>query len=130
MLFLIRRLYRGETNFDFIGSRRRWYLASGVIIVICILSFIIRGFNWGVEFKGGSQFQIAAAGTSITAKDAEAAFSRAGIPPIVLGSDGAASIHSTGRGRSRSSAPCASGPSSTKLACCSRPSRRASWNAA
>jgi len=75
------RLYRGETRFDFIGARRRWYLASGVMLVICVLSFVLRGFNWGVEFKGGSQFQITASGTSITAKEAESAFSRAGIPP-------------------------------------------------
>lgn len=75
------RLYRGETRFDFIGSRRRWYLASGVILVICVLSFVLRGFNWGIEFKGGSQFQILPRGTSITAKDAEAAFTNAGIPP-------------------------------------------------
>jgi preprotein translocase subunit SecF len=75
------RLYRGETRFDFIGARRRWYFASGVMLVICVLSFVLRGFNWGVEFKGGSQFQITASGTSITAKDAESAFSRAGIPP-------------------------------------------------
>ena len=30
------RLYRGETNFDFIGSRKRWYIASVVIGLICI----------------------------------------------------------------------------------------------
>ncbi|HKF31850.1 MAG TPA: protein translocase subunit SecF [Jatrophihabitantaceae bacterium] len=81
MLSLFSRLYRGETHFDFIGTRRRWYIASGIFLVICVLSFIIRGFNWGVEFKGGSQFQIAASGTSITAHEAEAAFNRAGIPP-------------------------------------------------
>src|SRR6266568_2020735 len=48
---VFRSLYRGETRFDFIGSRRRWYLASGILIVICVLSFLLRGFNLGVEFK-------------------------------------------------------------------------------
>ena len=63
---IFRRLYRGETRFDFIGTRKRWYLASGVILVICVLSFVFRGFNFGVEFAGGSQFQIQAQGTTIT----------------------------------------------------------------
>ncbi len=54
---VLSRLYRGETRIDFIGSRKRWYLASGILILICVVSFVFRGFNYGVEFKGGSTFQ-------------------------------------------------------------------------
>jgi preprotein translocase subunit SecF len=75
------RLYRGETRINFIGNRMRWYAASGLLILICVLSFIFRGFNEGVEFKGGSTFQIPVAGTSITADDANTAFTDAGVPP-------------------------------------------------
>ncbi|GAA0274015.1 protein translocase subunit SecF [Cryptosporangium japonicum] len=50
------RLYRGETNFDFIGTRRRWYIASVVIGVLLIGTIAIRGFNWGIEFSGGTSF--------------------------------------------------------------------------
>jgi preprotein translocase subunit SecF len=57
---LIRNLYRSETRFDFIGTRRRWYLASGVLLLICVLSFVLRGFNLGIEFSGGTQFQFKA----------------------------------------------------------------------
>ncbi|MEO7289369.1 MAG: protein translocase subunit SecF, partial [Jatrophihabitantaceae bacterium] len=49
------RLYRGETRIDFIGSRRRWYLASLILIAICVLSITFRGFNVGIDFKGGTQ---------------------------------------------------------------------------
>jgi len=52
----LRRLYRGETNIDFIGYRKRWYLISAVIILVCLGSIIFRGFNFGIEFKGGSQY--------------------------------------------------------------------------
>jgi preprotein translocase subunit SecF len=76
---VFRRLYRGETRLNFIGTRRRWYAASGVIIAICVLSFVLRGFNWGIEFKGGSQFTILTKGTPISAKQAESAFSSAGL---------------------------------------------------
>jgi preprotein translocase subunit SecF len=57
---IIGRLYRGETTFDFIGSRRRWYLASGVLLLICAVSFGVRQFNLGIEFSGGTQFQFTA----------------------------------------------------------------------
>jgi preprotein translocase subunit SecF len=81
MAHFFQRLYRGETRINFIGSRFRWYAASGVLILICVLSFIFRGFNEGVEFKGGSTFQIPVAGTSISAGDANRAFVNAGFPP-------------------------------------------------
>jgi preprotein translocase subunit SecF len=54
----LRRLYRGDTNLDFVGYRKRWYLASAVIILICLLSIVFRGFNFGIEFAGGNQFLI------------------------------------------------------------------------
>jgi preprotein translocase subunit SecF len=81
MAHFFQRLYRGETRINFIGSRFRWYTASGVLVLICVLSFIFRGFNEGVEFKGGSTFQIPVAGTSISADDANTAFVNAGAPP-------------------------------------------------
>lgn len=53
---LLGRLYRGETNIDFIGSRKRWYIASAIIVVICLASMLFRGFTWGIEFAGGNSF--------------------------------------------------------------------------
>ncbi|MEN3310577.1 MAG: preprotein translocase subunit SecF [Micromonosporaceae bacterium] len=64
----LHRLYRGETDIDFIGPRKRWYFASGVIIVICLASIVFRGFNFGIEFAGGNQYLVPVkAGTSLTA---------------------------------------------------------------
>ena len=78
---VVRQLYRGETRFDFIGTRRRWYLASLVLIAICVVSFAVRGFNFGVEFKGGTQFQIPATTSGVTTSSVESAFNRAGVTP-------------------------------------------------
>jgi preprotein translocase subunit SecF len=75
------RLYRGETRIDFIGNRKRWYAASGIMIFICVLSFIFRGFNLGVEFEGGTQFTIIVSNTSITADEVSSAFTKAGSTP-------------------------------------------------
>jgi preprotein translocase subunit SecF len=50
---LASRLYHGETNINFIGRRKIWYLISAAIIVISIVSFVTKGLNYGIEFKGG-----------------------------------------------------------------------------
>ncbi len=55
---LFRRLYRGETNFDLVGQRKKWYVVSGVIIAICVVFIIFRGFQFGIEFSGGNQYQL------------------------------------------------------------------------
>ncbi|MGH8861987.1 MAG: protein translocase subunit SecF, partial [Jatrophihabitantaceae bacterium] len=60
---VVSRLYRGETKINFIGTRKRWYLASVVLLLICVLSFVFRGFSYGVEFKGGATFNFPAART-------------------------------------------------------------------
>jgi preprotein translocase subunit SecF len=89
---VLQKLYRGETNFNFIGTRRWWYAASGVLIVICALSFAFRGFNYGIEFKGGVSFQISDPSGKISSTEAQNAFTDAGVTPAeapqIVGSGG------------------------------------------
>ena len=52
-------LYTGEKSIDFVGRRKTWYLISAVLILIAILGPLLRGgFTLGIEFTGGSQYQI------------------------------------------------------------------------
>lgn len=65
------RLYRGETNIDFIGKRKVWFALSGVLILVsgialaigpteadrCGAFWPLRGLECGIEFKGGVQVQ-------------------------------------------------------------------------
>ena len=53
-------LYSGERSFDFIGRRRYGFMASVMVAIAAILlTFgVQKGFNFGIEFKGGSQFQL------------------------------------------------------------------------
>jgi preprotein translocase subunit SecF len=52
------RLYRGEIAFDFVSRRRLWYMISGAILVIAIVALAVRGLNFSVDFKGGSQWTV------------------------------------------------------------------------
>jgi preprotein translocase subunit SecF len=49
-------LYEGRVSFDFVGRRKLWYSISAAIVVLAALAFMVRGFNYGVEFKGGVEF--------------------------------------------------------------------------
>jgi len=51
---LARRLYHGETHFDFVGRRRWWFGLSAVLLVISALALGLRGLNLSVDFVGGS----------------------------------------------------------------------------
>jgi preprotein translocase subunit SecF len=63
----IARLYRGETRFDFVGRRRIWFGISAAIILLGIISLVIHGgLNLGIEFKGGTEWTIAAPGVTQT----------------------------------------------------------------
>ncbi|MGH3738136.1 MAG: protein translocase subunit SecF, partial [Micromonosporaceae bacterium] len=75
---LIGRLYRGETNFDFVGQRKKWYLGSLAILAVCVGSLAILGFNLGIEFAGGNQFQIQKS-AELTLEEARGAFEAQGV---------------------------------------------------
>jgi preprotein translocase subunit SecF len=52
-------LYTGERSYDFVGKRKIWYAIAAVLILIAIVVPILRGgFVFGIEFRGGSQFQV------------------------------------------------------------------------
>ncbi|WP_336991513.1 protein translocase subunit SecF [Leucobacter sp. VD1] len=52
-------LYTGEKSINFVGKRKVWYLVSLVLIVLSVLGPLARGgFTFGIEFTGGSQFQV------------------------------------------------------------------------
>src|ERR1700744_1949168 len=50
----ISRLSTGTGAFEVIGRRRLWYGISGAIVAVAIVSIILRGFTFGIDFKGGT----------------------------------------------------------------------------
>lgn len=52
-------LYSGKRSFDFVGKRNIWYVVAAVAIIISVaLPFLKGGFNFGIEFRGGSEFRL------------------------------------------------------------------------
>jgi preprotein translocase subunit SecF len=49
-------LYQGKMSIDFVGKRKRWYLISLVIMVVCLASLAVNKLNFGIEFRGGVEF--------------------------------------------------------------------------
>ncbi|MCL2327863.1 MAG: protein translocase subunit SecDF [Bacteroidetes bacterium] len=49
-------------NFDFMGNRNKFYLMSGILIVGSALAITVRGFQVGVDFKGGRSYVVALEG--------------------------------------------------------------------
>lgn len=45
-----------NVNFDFISSRKMYYVLSSIIIIIGIGSMVVRQWNVGVDFKGGRSY--------------------------------------------------------------------------
>jgi preprotein translocase SecF subunit len=44
-----------KTNIDFLGKRKLWYTVSAVIIVIGMISLAMKGFDFGIDFLGGTE---------------------------------------------------------------------------
>jgi preprotein translocase subunit SecF len=98
MAGMLGRLYTGTGAFDIVGRRRIWYSLSGLLVVVCLLSILLRGFNLGIDFEGGTRLQLPARGAHgvITTQQAERVFTdAAGQPPEsvqTVGTGSAASI--------------------------------------
>ncbi len=59
------RLYSGQSQINFVGRRRTWYILSAVILIVAIAALLIRGLNLGVEFRGGAVYTVPSATCSV-----------------------------------------------------------------
>jgi preprotein translocase subunit SecF len=57
-------LYTGARSYNIVGRRRIWFSIAAVLVLIAILVPVFKGFNFSVEFKGGSLFTVSDVGTN------------------------------------------------------------------
>ena len=78
-------LYTGKRSIDFIGRQKTWYAVSAVLIALALLGIFARGLNFGIEFRGGSEYRISGVSNTQGYEDkARAAVSQAGIPGNIV----------------------------------------------
>jgi preprotein translocase subunit SecF len=56
--------YHERTNFDFTGRAWRWAILSGTAILIALIAIFSRGLNLGIDFEGGTSWQVPVRGKS------------------------------------------------------------------
>ncbi len=75
-------LYQGRKSLDFVGRRALWYGITFVLVALAIAAVSIKPLNFGVEFTGGTEFNItvgAGEATQDAADDLREAVGDAGV---------------------------------------------------
>lgn len=51
-------LYTGKKSYDIVGKRKNYFIAAIVCVVLSLAILGIKNVNFGIEFRGGSQFTV------------------------------------------------------------------------
>ena len=85
-------IFHERTNYDFIGPTKKWFALSGTVILIGLIALGVRGLKLGIDFKGGTAWQVTVHGKKATTAGARDAAIKAGLtePSVqILGGDSA-----------------------------------------
>lgn len=52
------RLFK-KTNIDFLGKRKMWYVISSAMVLVGMFGLFIKGINYGIDFRGGTEIVLA-----------------------------------------------------------------------
>ena len=76
------RLYSGETSFNIVERRKRWYSISALFILASIAALAIQGLHLGIEFKGGASYTVTQ--PTATVEQARGVVEGIGIPGEII----------------------------------------------
>ncbi|MGY4720525.1 protein translocase subunit SecF [Naumannella huperziae] len=79
---LAHRWWTGNLAFEFIRVRKRWYAASAVVILICLIGLLVRGLSLGIEFTGGAAFTAPAPDAAAAVPVVREAVQNSGVPDM------------------------------------------------
>ena len=51
-------LIKSNTNIDFIGKSKLYYIISSLLVIVGLILIFTKGFNYGVDFSGGTSIQV------------------------------------------------------------------------
>lgn len=72
-----------NTNFDFMGKRRVAIILSLTLVAVSIVSFFVRGFNFGIDFTGGVLVEVRYA-QSVELNSVRQSLEQGGYPKAVV----------------------------------------------
>jgi preprotein translocase subunit SecF len=77
-------LHSGKRSYPIVRHRRRWFVVSALLMALSLGLLFGRGFTLGIDFKGGSQFDVTGVTNSDTqpAVDAIASVDAAAVPTV------------------------------------------------
>ncbi|WP_121250996.1 protein translocase subunit SecF [Nocardioides ferulae] len=55
-------LYTDKRSIDFVGRRWLWYGITMVLVSLALLAIVVKGFNFGIEFTGGTEYRVEVVG--------------------------------------------------------------------
>ena len=61
----LRMLFRNEHHFDFPAMWRKALVGSAVLVLVSVGALVFRGLNLGIEFEGGTAWELTAPGVSV-----------------------------------------------------------------
>ena len=47
-----------NANFSFVENRRKAYIVSGTLLLFSLVSFVVRGLELGIDFRGGMEYVV------------------------------------------------------------------------
>jgi preprotein translocase subunit SecF len=83
-------VFHERTNFDFVGPKKKWFAFSALLILIGLVALGVRGLNLGIDFKGGTAWEVKVEDKKPSADGAREAAERGGViePGVqILGGD-------------------------------------------
>jgi len=87
----LRDIYHEKTNFDFVGRSWLWAIISGTALLASMAALALSGLNLGIDFEGGSQWQLTVSGKTPAVADVRDVVEEAGAleaKVLLLGDDG------------------------------------------
>ncbi|MGI5861719.1 MAG: protein translocase subunit SecF [Myxococcales bacterium] len=87
------QLIPDNLSIDFVGKRKLFLTLSGLVCLAILVGIAVFGFNWGVDFAGGSEIEVKFAG-KVEASDIRKTMEAAGFEDALVQEIGAADEHS------------------------------------
>jgi len=62
----LKSLYRGENPVNFPNLWKRALIASMIVLLVGLSSFVFRGLNLGLDFEGGTSYEVRSSGVTVS----------------------------------------------------------------